>query len=126
MRIDICTDCRHDLVGLCGVSVIGQICISCMRHDLLAKKESTFHLVVVDEDALIAWFGRGGGRGRRGREREKEQTRRMLKGSGFLKENQTVGTAKELETADLAGMASVCGFGVGRPNNLRSGRCKRG
>ena len=50
----------------------------------------------------------------------------MLKGSGFLKENPTVGTAKELETADLAGMASVCGFGVGRPNYLRSGRCKRG
>ena len=66
-----------------------------------------------------------GGR-RTGREREKEQTRRKLKGSGFLKENRTVGTAKELETAHLAGMASVCGFGVGRPNNLRSGRCKRG
>ena len=62
----------------------------------------------------------------KGEEREKEQTWRKLKGSGFLKQNRTVGTAKELETADLAGMASVSGFGVGRPNNLRSGRCKRG
>ena len=51
-------------------------------------------------------------------------TRGKWKGSGFLKGN--VGTAKGLETADLAGMASVCGFGVGRPNYLRSGRCKRG
>ena len=53
-------------------------------------------------------------------------TRGKWKGSGFLKGNPTVGTAKGLETADLAGMASVCGFGVGRPNYLRSGRCKRG